>query len=479
MRDRGTWHSDTPFNARANLPFYAPLVAAPRQKNPCRITPLGLCYRSVLPGGDTCVCVGASNSLIKKTMSTGTAIAPDLKAAVPDRPFAGGRRIGAYGCSWTHPGKYRRRGEAGQDPLFPSARCRDGRDRLQHRRHCSHDGLVRHRLREQRGPVLKSPCTLVLSALLCTGSLAAGTGAKDAATPATTAREAVAESSGMPQAPARLVSEFTGFAGSDANARSLVAGLRQGTEIELTAPGAGGQSGTATRLVPPTRPMDYVNVRTALVLAREQLAQLGITQPTPGQIKAVLAGGGIASRTNGRAASPYLHPGLLQMRAGGMSWAKIAGIMGITLAQAKDGRAARQAGATAAPDSGRPAAARGGEGIVSPAVAGSAVSPLRRASATPAPISSASITKSSAGGPRTAPVAKPAATAQRTASAGREPGVSTSRANVVAAADAAPRVEKAAIPAQDAAQGGAVRITAAAPAASDEPTGSEESHAVE
>ena len=326
-------------------------------------------------------------------------------------------------------------------------------------------------------PALKIHCALVLIALLGAGSLAAAADAKDAAAPAT-ARDAVSESSGEPLAQVRLVGEFSGFAGSKANARSLVAGLRQGTEITLTAPGAGGQPGTATRLVPATRPMDYGNVRVALVLAREQLAQLGITQPTPGQIKAVLAGGGIASRTNGRSASPFLHPGLLQMRAGGMSWPKIAGTMGITLAQAKDGRA-RPAGAAASPDSSRPAAAQGGGGIVPLAVAGSEVPPLRRASATPAPISSASITKTSAGGPRTEPVAKPAVAAQRPATAGPGPVVRLPKASVVAAADAAPGVEKVAIPAQDGTQGGSASMTAAAPAASDESTGSEEGHAAE
>lgn len=331
--------------------------------------------------------------------------------------------------------------------------------------------------RSTGSPALNTHCALLLTALLGAGSLSAGTDAQDAAAPAP-ARAVL--SSSEPQAQIRLVDEFSAFAGSDANARSLVAGLRQATEITLTARGAGGQPGTATQLVPPTRPMDYGNVRVALVLAREQLVQLGITQPTPGQIKAVLAGGGVASRTNGRAASPFLHPGLLQMRAGGMSWAKIAGTMGITLAQAKEGRV-RQAGAATSPISNLPSAAKGGGGIVPPAVAGSEVPPLRRASATPAPISSASITKSSAGGPRTAPppVAKPAVAAQRPATAGPGPEIRRPQASVVAAADAAPRVEKVAIPAQDGAQGGAARMTAAVPAASDEPTGTEEGHTAE
>jgi len=298
-------------------------------------------------------------------------------------------------------------------------------------------GPDRGRERSTGSPALKMHCALLLAALLGAGSLAAGTDAQDAATPAN-ARAAV--SSGEPQAQTRLVGEFSGFAGSEANARSLVAGLRQATEITLTAPGVGGQPGTATRLVPPTRPMDYGNVRVALVLAREQLAQLGVNQPTPGQIKAVLGGGGIASRTNGRAASPFLHPGLLQMRAGGMSWARIAGTMGITLTQVKENRV-RQAGAVALPDSDRQAAAKRGGGIVPLAIAGSDAAPLRRASATPAPISSASITKSSAGGPRTAPAAKPAVAARRPATARPGPEIRRPHASVVAAADAKPRVE--------------------------------------
>ncbi|HEX9673144.1 MAG TPA: hypothetical protein VGA12_06880 [Burkholderiales bacterium] len=322
---------------------------------------------------------------------------------------------------------------------------------------------------------MKMYWALLLTALLGAGGLAAGTDAQDAAT-STAPRAAV--SSGEPQAQVRLVGEFSALAGSEANAHSLVTGLRQATEITLTAPGAGGRPGTATRLVPPTRPMDYGNVRVTLVLAREQLAQLGVNQPTPGQIKAVLAGGGIASRTNGRAASPFLHPGLLQMRAGGMSWTKIAGTMGITLAQAKQARA-RQASTAASADSSRPAAAKRGGGIAPLTVAGSDVPPLRRTSAIPAPISSASITKSSAGGPRTVPAAKPAVAARRPATVRPGPGVRPPQASVVAAADTAPKVEKVAIPAQDGTSGGAVRLTPATPAASDESTGFEEGQAAE
>jgi len=318
---------------------------------------------------------------------------------------------------------------------------------------------------------LKTALARALSATLCAVGIAVGADARDGAIPAV-ASDAV--SSGEPQAQARLVNEFSGFAGSDAKARNLVAGLRRGSEITLIAPGAGGQPGAATRFVPPTRPMDYGNVRMALVLAREQLAQLDVTQPTPAQISAVLVGGGIASRANGRVATPFLYPGVLQMRAGGMSWARIAATMGVTLAQAMSGKV-RPADIPASPDSRNPEAAGAAVGFISVAGERTDVPAPRRAGA--APISSVSITTSSAGGPRTLNVAKPVAPARRLSKG--EPGLESppSKARVLTAADNATRADNVATTVQDGAQRGAVRSAAAA--AAHEPSGSEESQAAE
>jgi hypothetical protein len=286
---------------------------------------------------------------------------------------------------------------------------------------------------------LKTTYVLFVSAALGAGGIAAGVHLKDAAAPAT-AGDAVA--SAEPQAQVRLVNDFSSFAGSDANARNLVTGLRQGTEIVLVA--ASGKPGPAARFVPPTRPMDYGNVRIALVLAREQLDQLGITRPSPAHIKSVLAGGGVANRANGRVATPVLLPGVLQMRAGGMGWQKIAGTMGVTLAQAMSG-GERQAHAVVPPDS----------------------------------ISATSITKSSAGGPRAAPAAKPAVTARRPAR--HEPVPETHRpgTQVVAAAAAAAAAEKIAPPPQDEVRAAPVRTPAATPAPSHDLIGSEETQAAD
>ena len=137
-----------------------------------------------------------------------------------------------------------------------------------------------------------------------------------------------------PRVQARIVSSFSEFAGSPANARSLVAGLRQGGEVALTAPG----SGTGTRFTPPTRAMTYRDIRISLALAQEQLGQLGIRQPTPFQIKAALAGGAVTNHADARA-TPVLLPGVLQMRAHGMGWGNIADALGMSLGKALSGKA--------------------------------------------------------------------------------------------------------------------------------------------
>lgn len=183
---------------------------------------------------------------------------------------------------------------------------------------------------------MKVASVLALGGVLCAGGIATGVQLRDAATPVTGGYIAAIEE---PEAQARIISSFADFAGSESNARSLVTGLRQGSEIALTVPANSGQPGTATRFTPPTRPLDYSDVRISLALAREQLAQLGITRPTPSQIKAVLAGGGVGTRVSGRATTPFLLPGVLQLRAGGMGWARIADSMGVTLGPAMTGNA--------------------------------------------------------------------------------------------------------------------------------------------
>lgn len=321
---------------------------------------------------------------------------------------------------------------------------------------------------------MKTAWALALSGVICAGTITAGIHTNDAAAPAT-AGDAV--SSGEPQAQARLVGDFAGFAGSDANARSLVAGLRQASEVTLTASNTGGRPGSATRFFPPTRAMDYSNVRIALVLAREQLAQLGITRPTPAQLKTALAGGGIANHANGQVATPFLLPGVLQMRASGMGWQKIAGTMGITLAQAMN--KTYQADFAASPNSRRPATVGAADGARPAAFAGIDTPTLRRAGAAPAPISSVSITKSVAGGPRAAAVKRPATPARRSVPDLPKQTRRHSEASVVAAAVSVERAGSVAIPVQEHAPGEAATTTVTVPVVTGEPAGYEERQAVE
>ena len=265
-----------------------------------------------------------------------------------------------------------------------------------------------------------------------------------------------------PEAQARLIRDFSGFAGSELNARSLVLGLREGKEIVVVARAARGPSVATTRFTPPTRPMDYSSLRVALGLAMEQLQQLGITRPTPAQIKAVLVGGGIAGSVGGQSSTPFLLPGVLQMRAAGMSWSKIAGTMGLTLAQTLNGPHVAEADAPATP-----AAKHAVQGVVPAAAATRGAPALRPAVTQAAPISAASITTSAAGGPTTrAEIRREPPTQIATREPAQKPRRSQIRA--VVAADGAARKETATVRAPDSAQGEAVR-TVATPASAAAP----------
>lgn len=143
---------------------------------------------------------------------------------------------------------------------------------------------------------------------------------------------------------AKLVSEFTDLAGSKENAAALVSGLRSGSAISLgtSAPGAGGAAagGAATTFTAPTKPMGYGNVRIALSLARAQLASQGVTNPTAAELQGALVG---TAGTNGTGTQA----GILQMRADGMGWGKIANTMGFKLGAVMSGKQALPAAGAA------------------------------------------------------------------------------------------------------------------------------------
>lgn len=108
------------------------------------------------------------------------------------------------------------------------------------------------------------------------------------------------------QSESELVNKYTTLAGSDANAQSLVDGLRDGKQITLSS------GGSTTTFTPPTSKMGNGNVNIALALTDASLQQKGITNPTSDQLKSALSD-------------------VLQQRASGKGWGEIANSMGFKL----------------------------------------------------------------------------------------------------------------------------------------------------
>jgi hypothetical protein len=82
----------------------------------------------------------------------------------------------------------------------------------------------------------------------------------------------------------QLAKEYSDLAGSDANSKSLVDGLRDGKQVTLKS--ADGK--TTTTFTPPTGTMGNGNVKIALELAQADLAKQGINNPTNEQLKTEL-----------------------------------------------------------------------------------------------------------------------------------------------------------------------------------------------
>jgi antitoxin (DNA-binding transcriptional repressor) of toxin-antitoxin stability system len=162
-------------------------------------------------------------------------------------------------------------------------------------------------------------------ALLVAAALAGATSARadDAAalSGAIQTMDASATTKGAGAVTGKIAADFQSFAGSKENSTALVTGLRSGSEITLTQTGEPSASFT-----PATKPMGYGNVSTSLSLAKYQLAQQGITNPTPEQLKIALNGGTITYE-----GKTVEYQGVLQMRADGMGWGQIAQQLGTKL----------------------------------------------------------------------------------------------------------------------------------------------------
>lgn len=136
----------------------------------------------------------------------------------------------------------------------------------------------------------------------------------------------VAPATSQTQLPNRIAVQFSSFAGSTDNADNLALGLWNGTPVTLSAGGAS-QSSPVT-FDPPTGHMGWGNVTRALTLAQRELAALGVTQPTPEQLKVALMGGTITT-VNGSTVQTVTLPGVLRLRSQGMGWGQIAHTIGV------------------------------------------------------------------------------------------------------------------------------------------------------
>jgi hypothetical protein len=142
-----------------------------------------------------------------------------------------------------------------------------------------------------------------------------------------------AASHGETNVTGKISGTFNSFLGPDSTA--VVTGLRNGTPITLTTttpaatPGAA-PTVTTTVITPPTGKMGHGNVFTSLALAKQQLGQMGISQPTPEQLQAALTGGTITTGTGATATTTQLQ-GVLTMRSQGMGWGQIAQKQGTKL----------------------------------------------------------------------------------------------------------------------------------------------------
>jgi len=92
--------------------------------------------------------------------------------------------------------------------------------------------------------------------------------------------------------------------------------------------------------------MGFGNVFISLALAKQQLSQAGITQPTPQQLQAALLGGTVTTGSGTTATTTKLQ-GILTMRSQHMGWGQIAQKLGFKLGPVVSGLKAANQGLAA------------------------------------------------------------------------------------------------------------------------------------
>ena len=134
-------------------------------------------------------------------------------------------------------------------------------------------------------------------------------------------------------AASHIASQFEMLSGSRQNAQSLITGLRYSSKVKLAASAQSNAPGSLI-FTPPTKPMGYSEISRALSLAQAQLANRGVTSPTPEQLQIALMGGSFVSgeKTVGTT-------GVLPLRSQGMGWGEIAQALSLSDSDAVQSRA--------------------------------------------------------------------------------------------------------------------------------------------
>jgi hypothetical protein len=131
----------------------------------------------------------------------------------------------------------------------------------------------------------------------------------------------------LAQSDETLIERYTGLAGSPANAKALVSGLRDSTDIKLV------YAGTPLTIDPPTGKMGNGNINIALALTEASLKDTA--KPTAQQFQTALNG-------------------VLEQRASGRGWGEIANSLGFKLGEVVRSERAQPEARAARADSGRP-----------------------------------------------------------------------------------------------------------------------------
>lgn len=132
-------------------------------------------------------------------------------------------------------------------------------------------------------------------------------------------------------ASSRLINEFAALAGSEDNARKLIAGLHNAKPVALPTAAATAQE---VSFAPPPRPMSLPDIHKALSLAQAQLKSKNIANPEPAHLRTALAGGELPN-AEGEMTRVI---GILPLHRRGMTWAQIARALRVSLPKDSGGK---------------------------------------------------------------------------------------------------------------------------------------------